>query len=222
LFSFQWSREGVTGSYVVCDIASTTTNHTDSWLVSDIIQSQDAKDVTISLTFTTRTCPPGYPYCVTYFKVLALQSDTPITVYKQTIAGGNFTFVSNATADVTWTNGQSPQNNVVNVTQVLSEQNFYLAFQDIGSCIAVKAISVTFKFCSSVTSNGVTFNKTIAPPLRDKEVNVTGRCLDHASSSSALLVAKCLSSGYWRTDNSNVCLCNPGFEMVNGKCIGKY
>ena len=71
-------------------------------------------------------------------------------------------------------------------------------------------------------SNGVTFNKTMAPALHDKEVSVTGQCLDHASSSSALLVAKCLSSGDWKTDNSIACLCNVGFEMANGKCVGKY
>lgn len=154
--------------------------------------------------------------------MFALQTDESVgVVTKQTISDGNFTFSGNATASVTWKSGQSAQDNVVNVTQALSRKSFFLAFQDIGSCIAIKKVSVTYKYCPSVTSNGVTFNKTFAPALRDKEVNVTGRCLDHASPSKALLIARCLSSGDWTTDNGIVCLCDPGFEMANGKCIGK-
>lgn len=161
---------------------------------------------------------------MTYFKILALQTDEPSSaVSEQTIIDQSFTFVGNASAKFTWTSAQSVQENVINVTQVLSKKNIYIAFQDIGSCIAIKKISVTYKFCPSVTSNGVTFNKTFAPPLHDKEASVTGSCLSHASSVSpkALLTASCLSNGDWRKDNSIVCQCDPGFEMVNEKCQSK-
>ena len=221
----QWSRPRSPGRYAVCDIPSTQTNHTNSWLISDFIQSEGVVEVVTSLTFTARQCPDSYPFCVQYFNVFALFADTGITggILMHYTTEGKLRFLANVTASMTWNSSVTPRNNKVNVTFLVPKKGFYLAFQDVGACISLVEVSVTYKYCPPVTINGVMYNRTSSPALRDNEKNVTGRCLDNASaySRSALLVGKCQASGEWKMDQGVRCLCNPGFEMHNDQCRSK-
>lgn len=178
-----------------------------------------------SLTFTTRQCPNNYPYCVQYFNVFVLYTDNEISggIPVSFVEESKLSFITNVTASMTWNASVTPQDNKVNVTFVLPKKGFYLVFQDIGACISLREVSVTYKYCPLVTTNGVTYNRTFSPALRDRENSVTGKCLDNASvySRNALLVGKCLANGEWKLDNDATCLCNPGFEIHLGKCQGR-
>ncbi|KAG5835463.1 hypothetical protein ANANG_G00244270 [Anguilla anguilla] len=62
----------------------------------------------------------------------------------------------------------------------LSKRGFYLAFQDIGACIAVVSVRVYYKRCAAMARNLAVFTDVVTGADSSSLVEVRGRCVDHA------------------------------------------
>ena len=103
----------------------------------------------------------------------------------------------------------------------------YLAFLDQGACISLTNVTVSFNYCSEISSDLVKFPRTVAPVNDSQLVEQTGECKANSVSKVKLLGA-CLSSGEWNITDGLECSCVAGYELVNGsasnslQCNGRY
>ena len=222
---FQWSQDGNSGSYTVCDLSETATNHTNSWLVSEYVDLQGANEVQIGLTFMVRQCPAGLNYCKQSFSVYALQTDGQVVsgISKQDIESGNFTLVETVNATYLWTPGNPLKVNQANLTLTVSRSGIYFAFQDTGACLGLASVTLSYTYCPSVVNNGAVFKKVAAPSSSQQNTTVSGNCSDKASPypSNIVLSLTCQNSGQWLIDSKVTCRCTAGYELVGDKCTGK-
>lgn len=210
----------------MCDLSETGTNHTNSWLVSEYVDLQDANEAIIELEFTARQCPSGLPFCKQSFDVLVLQTDGPFVngITKAHVQSGNFSLVSSVNATSLWTPGNSQQVNRMNMTFAVSRGGgLYIAFQDRGACIALMYVKLSYAYCPNVVNHGAVFKKTPAPSISQHNITVNGNCCDGSSVhlSNSTLSLKCLSSGQWEADDTVTCLCTAGYELVGDTCTGE-
>ena len=77
-------------------------------------------------------------------------------------------------------------------------------------------VVISFRYCPEIGSTLVTFPRTVTPAndsdLREQE----GKCTDVNSVNKVKLVSVCLSNGEWNITDDLMCLCNAGYELVNG------
>ena len=62
----------------------------------------------------------------------------------------------------------------------------------------------------------MTFPRTVAPANDSDLTEQEGKCTDVNSVNKVKLVSVCLSNGEWNNTDDLMCLCNPGYELVNG------
>ena len=220
----QWSKDSGTGSYVVCDLFHTMTNSTNNWLVSEHVTTRETNQVELSITFTARQCDiASYPYCRQCFNVYLNQTDSPQAggVTKANIRDNSFNFVARFNATHLWSSGVAAVDNTINVTLKLSKSGFYFALQDVGGCLAVKEIKVTYNYCPALEHNGAAFNRTVSP-MKGSTSKVVGKCPSNASlfPNSSTLALECYSNGEWSMNTSVTCLCDVGYELRDSQCIG--
>ena len=220
----QWSQDGNSGSYTVCDLSETATNDTNSWLVSKYVDLQGANEVHIDLSFMVRQCPVGLAYCKQSFKVYILNSQGPISggITKKAIQSGNFTPIETLNATYLWTPSNPLKMNQANLTFVAKSRGAYLAFQDTGACLALTSVALSYAYCPSIVNYGVVFEMVAAPSSSQQNLNVSGNCSDKASPfpSNSSLALSCLSSGEWVTNSKVTCQCTAGYELVGDTCTG--
>ncbi|XP_032228565.2 ephrin type-B receptor 4 isoform X2 [Nematostella vectensis] len=216
-----WRRDSSTQEYTTCDLQQTLTNSTDSWLISDYIPLQPAVAVTLWLTFTVRECPSSLPHCRQHFAVYTRHSAGQISegVSKVDIQSGNFTLIGNATASAVWAPGQPRVHNSVSMTFPAGNAGVYIGFQDVGACVAVREVRMTYQYCSEVVaSDGAVFNRTVAP-LPGTVAQVSGICQGMTQPfSNSSTHAQCLSDGRWNISAEVTCQCQAGYQPVSRLC----
>ena len=209
----------------MCDISETETNNTNSWLVSDYVDLQNANEVNMGLTFTARQCPAELTYCKQSFKVYALRTNGPLPggITKKEIESGHFTFIETVNATDLWKPGQTPQINQANTSFVANSSGAYFAFQDTGACLAFTSVLVSYTYCPSIVHDGVVFKMVVAPSSEQQNITVTGNCSEKASlyPVNNTLAMACLNSGQWVTNDKVSCKCSAGYELVGDTCTGK-
>lgn len=209
----------------MCDLSETAANHTNSWLVSEYVDLQDANEVHVEFTFVMRQCPSGLPYCKHSFKVYELQTNEPLVggITKMKVQSGQFTLVDTVNASHFWTPGNAMPINRVNLSFIVSRTGVYLAFQDTGACIALMSVTLSYTYCPNTVNHGVVLKKTPAPSSSQQNATVGGNCAGSASPypSNSVLALACLSSGQWVTDDKVTCLCTAGYELVEDTCSGE-
>ncbi|XP_054662734.1 ephrin type-B receptor 4-like isoform X2 [Grus americana] len=96
----------------------------------------------------------------------------------------------------------------------LSRAGFYLAFQDLGACMALLSVRLYFHRCPEVTTRLARFPATVP---RELVAAVTGRCLDGAVPVGAgAPVMYCREDGRWAEPPAQGCVCGPGREPDGG------
>ena len=224
-FLFQWSQDGNSGAYTVCDISETATNGTNSWLISDYVDLQSANEVHMGLTFMAMQCPAELTYCKQSFKVYALHTHGPVPggITTMDIETGNFTFIETINATYLWTPGQTLQINQANTSFAANSTGAYLAFQDTGACLALTSVVLSYTYCPKIVHNGVVFKLVAAPSSDQQNITVKGICSQEASPypSNSTLAMACLHSGQWATDDKVTCKCTAGYELVGDTCTGE-
>ncbi|XP_049648482.1 ephrin type-B receptor 4 [Accipiter gentilis] len=96
----------------------------------------------------------------------------------------------------------------------LSRTGFYLAFQDLGACMALLSVRLYFHRCPEVTARLARFPATVP---RELVAAVTGQCLEGAVPVGAgAPVMYCREDGRWAEPPAQGCVCGPGREPDAG------
>lgn len=97
----------------------------------------------------------------------------------------------------------------------LSKKGFYLAFQDLGACIALVSVRVFYKKCPLTVLNLAQFPDTITGG-DTALVEVHGVCVN-ASEEFEAPKMYCSADGGWLVPIGR-CVCKPGFEENKDIC----
>ncbi|KAI4809224.1 hypothetical protein KUCAC02_018130, partial [Chaenocephalus aceratus] len=204
-------------TYQVCNVMEANQNN---WLRTRHISREGAQRVHIEIKFTLRTviaCPgslvparrhstcttmsPTMPTCGSSRKasmsrsILLLQ----MRVFTQVDVGDRVMKLNTEVRDIS----------------NLSKKGFYLAFQDLGACIALVSVRVFYKKCPLTVLNLAQFPDTITGG-DTALVEVHGLCVN-ASEEFEAPKMYCSADGGWLVPIGR-CVCKPGFEENKDVC----
>lgn len=110
-------------------------------------------------------------------------------------------------------------NTEVRDVKVATRKGFYLAFQDVGACIALVSVRVFYKTCPLTIRNLATFPDTVTGADTSSLVEVRGSCVNQSEEREEPKMY-CGADGEWLVPIGG-CLCNPGYQEKSGACKGK-
>lgn len=102
----------------------------------------------------------------------------------------------------------------------MTRKGFYLAFQDIGACIALVSVRVYYKKCPFTLRNLASFPDTVPRVDSSSLVEVRGACIDHAEERDTPKLF-CGADGDWLVPLGK-CVCSVGYEEIDGSCLGEF
>lgn len=208
-------------TYQVCNVMEPNQNN---WLRSDWIPRGGAQRVYIEIKFTLRDCnslPGVMGTCKETFNLYYYESNNDKERY---IRENQFGKIDTIAADESFTQVDIGDrimklNTEVRDVGALTRKGFYLAFQDVGACIALVSVRVFYKKCPLAVRNLAQFPDTITGADTSSLVEVRGSCVDN-SEEKEVPKMYCGADGEWLVPIGN-CLCNPGYEERNAECQGK-
>uniref|UniRef100_A0A6Q2YV77 receptor protein-tyrosine kinase n=1 Tax=Esox lucius TaxID=8010 RepID=A0A6Q2YV77_ESOLU len=213
-------------TYQVCNVMEPNQNN---WLRTDWIPRGGAQRVYIEIKFTLRDCnslPGVMGTCKETFNLYYYESNNDKERY---IRENQFGKIDTVAADESFTQVDIGDrimklNTEVRDVGALTRKGFYLAFQDVGACIALVSVRVFYKKCPLAVRNLAQFPDTITGADTSSLVEVRGSCVDNSEERDVPKMY-CGADGEWLVPIGN-CLCNPGFEERNAECqackIGYY
>uniref|UniRef100_A0A8C7KB44 Ephrin type-A receptor 7 n=1 Tax=Oncorhynchus kisutch TaxID=8019 RepID=A0A8C7KB44_ONCKI len=206
-------------TYQVCNVMSPSQNN---WLRTGWIARDGARRIYIEVKFTLRDCnsmPGVLGTCKETFNLYYYESDRAVgTAIKET----QFTKIDTIAADESFTGVDLGVRRLKLNTEVrgvgpLTRRGFYLAFQDIGACIALTSVRVYYKRCSGVGRNLAVFTDVVTGADSSSLVEVRGQCVDHAEERDTPKMY-CSAEGEWLVPIGR-CVCSAGFEEHRESCI---
>ncbi|XP_057687787.1 ephrin type-A receptor 6-like isoform X2 [Corythoichthys intestinalis] len=207
-------------TFQVCHVMELNQNN---WLRSGWIQRQAAQRVYVELRFTLRDCnsiPWVSGTCKETFNLFYLQTNEPLssaTRFRPT----DYAKVDTIAADESFTQTDLGDrvlrlNTEVREVGPLSQRGFYLAFQDVGACIALVSVKVFFKRCPSTLRNLAVFPDTVPHMDSSSLVEVKGACVENAEEKDTPKFY-CGADGDWLVPLGH-CVCSVGHEEMDGYC----
>ena len=231
-------------TYQVCRVLEPNQNN---WLHTGWTQTQGAQRVFIELKFTLRDCsslPGGSGTCKETFNMYYYESDGEEEEEKEEereMAGvttmeeeqeeeeratkeARYAKIDTIAADESFTELDLGDRIMKLNTEVrdlgpLTRKGFYLAFQDLGACIALVSVRVFYKRCPLLVRSLARFPDTIPGSEASQLVEVVGRCVNNSLALDEAPRMHCSAEGEWLVPIGK-CVCQPGFEEVNGTCQG--
>ncbi|TWW76749.1 Ephrin type-A receptor 4 [Takifugu flavidus] len=205
-------------TYQVCNVMELNQNN---WLRTDWIPRGGAQRVYIEIKFTLRDCnslPGVMGTCKETFNLYYYESNNDKERY---IRENQFGKIDTIAADQSFTQVDIGDrimklNTEVRDVGALTRKGFYLAFQDVGACIALVSVRVFYKKCPLAVRNLAQFPDTITGADTSSLVEVRGSCVDN-SEEKEVPKMYCGADGEWLVPIGN-CLCNPGYEERNSEC----
>ncbi|KAM8904371.1 LOW QUALITY PROTEIN: ephrin type-A receptor 4-like [Spinachia spinachia] len=205
-------------TYQVCNVMEPNQNN---WLRTDWIPRGGAQRVYIEIKFTLRDCnslPGVMGTCKETFNLYYYESNNDKERY---IRENQFGKIDTIAADESFTQVDIGDrimklNTEVRDVGALSRKGFYLAFQDVGACIALVSVRVFYKKCPLAVRNLAQFPDTITGADTSSLVEVRGSCVDN-SEEKEVPKMYCGADGEWLVPIGN-CLCNPGYDERNAEC----
>ncbi|XP_045337384.1 ephrin type-A receptor 4 isoform X5 [Leopardus geoffroyi] len=213
-------------TYQVCNVMEPSQNN---WLRTDWITREGAQRVYIEIKFTLRDCnslPGVMGTCKETFNLYYYESDND---KERFIRESQFAKIDTIAADESFTQVDIGDRIMKLNTEIrdvgpLSKKGFYLAFQDVGACIALVSVRVFYKKCPLTVRNLAQFPDTITGADTSSLVEVRGSCVNNSEEKDVPKMY-CGADGEWLVPIGN-CLCNAGHEEWNGECqackIGYY
>uniref|UniRef100_A0A673L6Y1 receptor protein-tyrosine kinase n=1 Tax=Sinocyclocheilus rhinocerous TaxID=307959 RepID=A0A673L6Y1_9TELE len=216
----QWEigQRAVNGSllynYYICNVEE---REQDNWLRTTFIQRHPtASRVFVELRFVVRDCNSFNAdslVCKETFNLYASEADADIgTAFRK----GLFRKVATIAPDEISSLGEMKMNIETKVVDNLSRKGFYLAFQDIGACVAIYSVRVYYKTCPATVKSLAEFPETVAGGENQALREVAGSCVSNAVSEDQPRIY-CTTDGEWVVPVSQ-CQCRPGFEAMNDAC----
>ncbi|XP_022611058.1 ephrin type-A receptor 4-A-like [Seriola dumerili] len=205
-------------TYQVCNVLEPNQNN---WLRTDWIPRSGAQRVYVEVKFTLRDCNslPGVTgTCKETFNLYYHESNEDRESY---IKESSFIKVDTVAADESFTQVDVGDrimklNTEVRDVKVTTRKGFYLAFQDVGACIALVSVRVFYKTCPLTIRNLATFPDTVTGADTSSLVEVRGSCVNQSEEREEPKMY-CGADGEWLVPIGG-CLCNPGNEDKGGAC----
>uniref|UniRef100_P54757-2 Isoform 2 of Ephrin type-A receptor 5 n=1 Tax=Rattus norvegicus TaxID=10116 RepID=P54757-2 len=208
-------------TYQVCKVMEQNQNN---WLLTSWISNEGASRIFIELKFTLRDCnslPGGLGTCKETFNMYYFESDDE---NGRNIKDNQYIKIDTIAADESFTeldlgDRVMKLNTEVRDVGPLSKKGFYLAFQDVGACIALVSVRVYYKKCPSVVRHLAVFPDTITGADSSQLLEVSGSCVNHSVTDDPPKM-HCSAEGEWLVPIGK-CMCKAGYEEKNGTCQGR-
>lgn len=224
-FWFQWEigQQAVNGTllynYFVCNVEA---REQDNWLRTTFIQRHPtATRVFVEIRFLVRDCNSFNADSVTCketFNLYVSEADADIgTSFRK----GQFRKVATIAPDEISGVGDMRINTETRPVENLSRKGFYLAFHDIGACVAIYSVRVYYKTCPATVKSLAAFPQTVAVAGGANQAlrEVAGACVENAESEGQPRIY-CTVDGEWVVPVGQ-CQCSRGYEAVDETCQGK-
>uniref|UniRef100_A0A1A8NZ00 receptor protein-tyrosine kinase n=1 Tax=Nothobranchius rachovii TaxID=451742 RepID=A0A1A8NZ00_9TELE len=207
-------------TFQVCHVMEPNQNN---WLRSGWIQRQAAQRVYVELRFTLRDCnsiPWVSGTCKETFNLFYLQTDDPLPAATR-FRPIDYAKVDTIAADESFTQTDLGDrvlrlNTEVREVGPVTQKGFYLAFQDVGACIALVSVKVFYKRCPSTLRNLAAFPETVPHMDSSSLVEVRGACVENAEERDTPKLY-CGADGDWLVPLGR-CICSIGHEEMDGHC----
>ncbi|XP_072370012.1 ephrin type-A receptor 6 isoform X1 [Scyliorhinus torazame] len=205
-------------TYQVCNVMEPNQNN---WLRTNWISREAAQKVYVELKFTLRDCnsiPWVLGTCKETINLYYMESNESHGVkFKQ----NQYTKIDTIAADESFTQMDLGDrilklNTEIREVGPITKKGFYLAFQDIGACIALVSVRVYYKKCPFTFRNLAMFPDTIPRVDSSSLVEVRGSCVRNAEEKDTPKLY-CGADGDWLVPLGR-CVCSIGYEEVNGAC----
>ncbi|XP_010134686.1 PREDICTED: ephrin type-A receptor 6-like, partial [Buceros rhinoceros silvestris] len=208
-------------TYQVCNVMEPNQNN---WLQTNWISRDAAQKIYVEMKFTLRDCnsiPWVLGTCKETFNLYYLESDESHGVK---FKPNQYTKIDTIAADESFTQMDLGDrilklNTEVREVGPINKKGFYLAFQDIGACIALVSVRVYYKKCPFTVRNLAMFPDTIPRVDSSSLVEVRGSCVKSAEERDTPKLY-CGADGDWLVPLGR-CICSVGYEEVDGSCHGK-
>ncbi|XP_069431271.1 ephrin type-A receptor 2 isoform X1 [Ovis canadensis] len=207
--------------YSVCNVVA---GDQDNWLRTNWVYRGEAERIFIELRFTVRDCnsfPGGASSCKETFNLYYAESDVD---YGTNFQKRQFTKIDTIAPDeITGSSDFEARNVRLNVEErsvgPLTRKGFYLAFQDVGACVALLSVRVYYKQCPELLKGLARFPETIAGSDAPALATVAGTCVEHAVVPPGGEEPRmhCAMDGEWLVPIGQ-CLCQAGYEKVEDAC----
>ncbi|XP_077464571.1 ephrin type-A receptor 2 isoform X1 [Stigmatopora argus] len=201
-------------TYSVCNVGE---REQDNWLRTTFIQRRpSASRVFVELQFVVRDCNSfdGVSMtCKETFNLFTSESDVDVGT---TFRKGQFKKVATIAPDEITSKNELRINTETRVVENLSRKGFYLAFQDIGACVALLSVRVYYKTCPATVISLASFPETVAGGENQALREVNGICVENAVSEEIPRVY-CTLDGEWVVPVGQ-CQCKEGYEKVKDMC----
>ncbi|KAK5934110.1 hypothetical protein CgunFtcFv8_014533 [Champsocephalus gunnari] len=197
-------------TYSVCSVDST---EQDNWLRTTFIQRRPgATRVSVELRFIVRDCNTfdgASVACKETFNLFISEADADVgTNFRK----GQFRKVATIAPDEVTRGRVLKVNMETRAMGPLSRKGFYLAFQDMGACVALLSVRVYYKTCPATVQSLADFPETVADSLREVE----GACVENAFSPATPRIY-CTAEGEWVVPVGQ-CQCLAGYETTGESC----
>ncbi|XP_026870349.2 ephrin type-A receptor 2 [Electrophorus electricus] len=211
-------QQAVNGSllynYFICNVEA---REQDNWLRTTFIQRPPtATRVFVEMRFVVRDCNSfgaDSLTCKETFNLHASEADADIgTSFRK----GQFRKVATIAPDEVSSIGDMRINVETRVVENLARKGFYLAFQDIGACVAVYSVKVYYKMCPATVKSLAGFPETVAGGENQALREVAGACVENAESEEQPRIY-CTMDGEWVVPVGQ-CQCRRGYEAVGSAC----
>lgn len=208
-------------TYQVCNVMEPNQNN---WLRTDWIPRGGAQRVYIEIKFTLRDCnslPGVMGTCKETFNLYYYESNNDKERY---IRENQFSKIDTIAADESFTQVDIGDrimklNTEVRDVGVLTRKGFYLAFQDVGACIALVSVRIFYKKCPLSVVNLAQFPDTVTGG-DSALVEVRGSCVNDSEEAEPPRMY-CSADGGWLVPIGR-CACKPGFEEHKDYCQREY
>ncbi|XP_020496756.1 ephrin type-A receptor 6 [Labrus bergylta] len=205
-------------TFQVCNVMEPNQNN---WLRSNWISRQAAQKIYVELRFTLRDCnsiPWVSGTCKETFNLFYHEIDEAHGVK---FKPAQYTKIDTIAADESFTQMDLGDrilklNTEVREVGPMTRKGFYLAFQDIGACIALVSVRVYYKKCPFTLRNLASFPDTVPRVDSSSLVEVRGACIDHAEERDTPKLF-CGADGDWLVPLGK-CVCSVGYEEIDGSC----
>ncbi|XP_016345788.1 ephrin type-A receptor 6-like [Sinocyclocheilus anshuiensis] len=208
-------------TFQVCHVMEPNQNN---WLRTNWIPRQAAQKIYVELRFTLRDCnsiPWVSGTCKETFNLLYFETDEPhgATAHFHT---NDYAKIDTIAADESFTQTDLGDrvlrlNTEVREVGPIARKGFYLAFQDVGACIALVSVRVYYKKCPSTLRNLAAFPDTVPRVDSSSLVEVRGACVENAEERDTPRLY-CGADGDWLVPLGR-CVCSIGYEESDGLCV---
>ncbi|XP_078419727.1 ephrin type-A receptor 3-like [Cetorhinus maximus] len=204
-------------TYQVCNVMEAYQNN---WLRTSWIPRDGAHRIYIEIKFTLRDCNslPGVPgTCKETFNIYYYESNNNNLWY---IKESQYIKIDTIAADESFTQVDVGDRVMKLNTEVrdigsLTKKGFYLAFQDVGACIALVSVRVYYKKCPLTIRNLAEFPDRVTEG-DSSLVEVRGSCVNNSEEYDVPKM-HCSADGGWLVPIGR-CVCKPGYEEKRDTC----